>query len=70
MAEGFCSTCRVYFASIVLLSLKPRFVAELVALLVFVLLPKLVVNVGVEPTGPESTVLQTAEANHIAHIHH
>lgn len=31
---------------------------------------KLVVNVGIEPTGPESTVLQTAEANHIAHIHH
>ena len=30
---------------------------------------KLVVNVGIEPTGPESTVLQTAEANHIAHIH-
>lgn len=23
--------------------------------------------VGIEPTGPKSTVLQTAEANHIAH---
>ena len=30
---------------------------------------KLVVNAGIEPTGPEGTVLQTAEANHIAHIH-
>ena len=28
---------------------------------------KLVDLVGIEPTGPESTVLQTAEANHIAH---
>lgn len=49
MAEGFYSTCRVYFASIVLLCLKPRFVAELVALLVFVLLPKLVEREGIEP---------------------
>lgn len=28
---------------------------------------KLVDLVGIEPTGPKSTVLQTAEANHIAH---
>ena len=30
---------------------------------------KLVVNAGIEPTGPEGTDLQSAEANHIAHIH-
>ena len=27
----------------------------------------LVVSTGIEPVCPESTVLQTAEANHIAH---
>lgn len=36
MADGFCRTCRVYFASIVLLCLKPPIVAELIALSVFV----------------------------------
>ena len=41
MAEGFCSTCRVYFASMVLLSLKPLIVAELIALSVFVFVPTL-----------------------------
>ena len=37
MAEGFRRTCRVYFASIVLLCLKPPVVAELIALSVIVL---------------------------------
>ena len=49
MAEGFRRTCRVYFASIVLLSLKPLVVAELIALSVFVPTLKLVEREGIEP---------------------
>ena len=53
MAEGFCSTCRVYFASIVLLCLKPRFVAELIALSVFVLTPRFGGGYRIRTYSPE-----------------
>ena len=42
-----------------------RLTADRTCLMCF--LPNLVDLVGIEPTGPKSTVLQTAEANHIAH---